>query len=330
MKIKSLQYIKSTNYTILSTNCPPHVINPHSKITSNTRYASPARHNPYPMTRLKLYIDLAFCLVFLPMMIIIFPVERWLHNFTLYTIGVCVWLYAVYLLNRICIGPMLCRSRKQRIIGIVMIPLTVLITYLIAHVQLYVPKPNIYDHGIVRHLPTFEQYQQCIWSLFVIVEFFSIAFTIIIEHANQRDNWLLRMIEESQTRELLEKENRHLRHELNVAASSKADGESGTLLLKSGYKNIPVDWREIVLIEAMENYVKVYRGEKSPIVAQTSMKLMEEQLCSHGRFIRTHRSYIVATSRIAKYTSREVMVEGHADPIPVGRKYAASLKAMHS
>ena len=52
------------------------------------------------MKNVSLYIDLAFYIIVLPVMAMIFPIERWYHNFPWYIFTVGVWLYAVYFFNR--------------------------------------------------------------------------------------------------------------------------------------------------------------------------------------------------------------------------------------
>lgn len=55
------------------------------------------RINPQRMQK---RIDLTFCLIVLPAMIAIFPVERWVQNFPFYTISVLIYLYLLYFINR--------------------------------------------------------------------------------------------------------------------------------------------------------------------------------------------------------------------------------------
>lgn len=59
------------------------------------------------MKNLAFYIDLAFCLVVLPIMVALSPIERWVHNFTTYMILAGIWLYLVYIVNRIFTIPFL-------------------------------------------------------------------------------------------------------------------------------------------------------------------------------------------------------------------------------
>jgi LytS/YehU family sensor histidine kinase len=133
------------------------------------------------MKNVSLYIDLAFCLVVLPIMVLIFPIERWFHNFSWYVLTVGGWLYTLYFINRFATVPFLFSSGKKRGLGVVMILLSFAVTAWISMINLYEPKPSIIDIGIVRILPSVQQYQQAVWTLFMIVETFSFAVGLLIQ-----------------------------------------------------------------------------------------------------------------------------------------------------
>ena len=135
------------------------------------------------MKNLAFYIVLAFCLVVLPIMVALSPIERWVHNFTTYMILAGIWLYLVYIVNRIFTIPFLFGNRNKKICGITMIILSIIVTFILSGVELYIPKPNIHDEGIVRRLPQILQYQQALWTLFMIVEAFSFAVGLLV-HTN--------------------------------------------------------------------------------------------------------------------------------------------------
>ena len=135
------------------------------------------------MKNLAFYIDLAFCLVVLPIMVALSPIERWVHNFTTYMILAGIWLYLVYIVNRIFTIPFLFGNRNKKICGITMIILSIIVTFILSGVELYIPKPSIHDEGIVRRLPQILQYQQALWTLFMIVEAFSFAVGLLV-HTN--------------------------------------------------------------------------------------------------------------------------------------------------
>jgi hypothetical protein len=133
------------------------------------------------MKNLALYIDLAFCLIVLPVMVVLSPIERWVHNFTAYMMIAGVWLYLVYIINRAFTIPFLFGSRNKKVYGIIMILASIIVTFILSSIELYIPKPNIHDEGIVRHLPQILQYQQALWTLFMIVEAFSFAVGLLVQ-----------------------------------------------------------------------------------------------------------------------------------------------------
>lgn len=138
------------------------------------------------MKHLPLYIDLAFCLIVLPTMTVLFPVERWYHNFSGYVMSVGIWLYLLYFLNRTVTVPELFRGRRGHIRAAILTILSFVITYAFSRVTLYTPKPSIHDIGITRMLPNIQQYQQAVWTLFMIVETFSFAVGLLTQTNIQR------------------------------------------------------------------------------------------------------------------------------------------------
>lgn len=138
------------------------------------------------MRNVRFYIDIAFCLLVLPVMAAIFPVERWFHNFPWYVIAVGSWLYGLYAVNRFFTVPALFRGGARRIYAAVFIVLSLVVTGLLADITLYPARPNIHDAGIVRLFPMIQQYQQAVWSLFMIVESFSFAVGLLTQADLQR------------------------------------------------------------------------------------------------------------------------------------------------
>lgn len=142
------------------------------------------------MKNLTLYIDIVFCLIVLPIMIFLFPVERWFHYVPWYVILVGIWLYFTYIFNRTVTVPLFFRSNKTRLLGTLLVLVSIAITFAIASVQWYVPRPMEYDRGIVRLFPSITQHKQAVWSLFVIVETFSFAVGLLSQANAQRSRRL--------------------------------------------------------------------------------------------------------------------------------------------
>lgn len=170
---------------------PVYILNNKMITFATTPYRSAktiVRH--FTMKNLTLYIDLAFCVILLPVMITIFPVERWFYHFQWYVISIGIWLYSLYFINRFITVPYLFRDKYRIIAGISVIVVSLAITYLFSNVSLYTPKPNVHDIGINRIFPSVPQYQQAVWSLFMIVETFSFAVGLLIQTDIQRSRRL--------------------------------------------------------------------------------------------------------------------------------------------
>jgi DNA-binding LytR/AlgR family response regulator len=78
---------------------------------------------------------------------------------------------------------------------------------------------------------------------------------------------------------------------------------------------------EILYAEAMGDYVKLHTGQKFYAV-HTTLKAVEDRLPSN-QFLRIHRSFIVAVSKIDTIQDGAVIINGK--PLPVADAYRAGL-----
>ena len=72
--------------------------------------------------------------------------------------------------------------------------------------------------------------------------------------------------------------------------------ERDSIFIKSDYKTIRVNINEILFIEGLKDYVKLHTIDK-PILSLLSLRSLEQGLPPE-RFMRVHRSYIVALNKI--------------------------------
>ena len=93
------------------------------------------------------------------------------------------------------------------------------------------------------------------------------------------------------------------------------------LLLKCDGKLYRVDYDKIYYLEAFGDYIKVHLGEET-LLTHDTLKHMESQLPG-GKFLRIHRSYIIAPDRIQFIEGNRVRI-GNAD-IPVAASYREGL-----
>lgn len=97
------------------------------------------------------------------------------------------------------------------------------------------------------------------------------------------------------------------------------------IFIKKGSSLVKLQLREIIYIEALENYVTLNtRDDKFTI--HFTMKAIENQLPS-GVFIRVHRSFIINKSLIQaiKENSLDLNVGDSVKSIPVGKSFRDSL-----
>lgn len=74
--------------------------------------------------------------------------------------------------------------------------------------------------------------------------------------------------------------------------------EIQSIFVKSDYKLVQIELKNILYIEGLKDYIKIYEeGATRPVLSLMSMKSMEELLPA-ARFMRIHRSYIVNKEKI--------------------------------
>ena len=99
------------------------------------------------------------------------------------------------------------------------------------------------------------------------------------------------------------------------------------IVIKQEYANVTIPINDILYIEAMENYTKIFRTSGKYILTHTSLKNIGKML-PEGTFLRIHRSYIVPVGKIERFSKREITLIGWPETIPVGRQYAEHVYAV--
>ena len=96
------------------------------------------------------------------------------------------------------------------------------------------------------------------------------------------------------------------------------------LLLKgpNGYKNILIS--SINVFEAMGRMIKVYYGKNETFEFPSTFAKLEAKILQYG-FIRVHKSYLVAISKIMSFSYEGIKMK-NGQMVPVGRTYLPSLK----
>lgn len=91
------------------------------------------------------------------------------------------------------------------------------------------------------------------------------------------------------------------------------------IFIKSDYKHIQLKLNQILYIEGLKDYIKIYVEDSSrPILSLMSMKSIEELLPA-SKFIRVHRSFIVQKDKIKIVDRGRILFDKLH--IPIGDSY---------
>jgi DNA-binding LytR/AlgR family response regulator len=95
-----------------------------------------------------------------------------------------------------------------------------------------------------------------------------------------------------------------------------------TIFIKEDQVSYQIDLDEILFVEALGNYLKIFTQNRVYVIRET-MHDMEDKLPADG-FLRIHKSYIVAMTKIRSVSGNRVFINDRE--IPVGEMYKLTLK----
>lgn len=94
------------------------------------------------------------------------------------------------------------------------------------------------------------------------------------------------------------------------------------LMIRADYSLIKVFLKDILLIESLDNYVKLHLNGQKPVLARMPLKTIADMLPKTA-FARIHRSYIVPLARIKSIRSKMVYIDGYE--LPIGSSFEREL-----
>lgn len=110
-----------------------------------------------------------------------------------------------------------------------------------------------------------------------------------------------------------------LAHASAEAAPAALAPEEEHIFLKVEYQLVRVALSDILYVEGLKDYVKVHlKSTPRALLSLMSLRAMEEKLPAR-RFLRIHRSFIVALDKIEAV--RRLTVQIGSETIPVGEQY---------
>lgn len=95
------------------------------------------------------------------------------------------------------------------------------------------------------------------------------------------------------------------------------DLELSSIYVKVNYEMMKINLKEIDLIEALDDYIKIHI-KPYPVLTLMTLKGVLEKL-PESLFARVHRSYIIPLHKVEKFSKNKVQVAGKE--IPIGSSY---------
>lgn len=98
------------------------------------------------------------------------------------------------------------------------------------------------------------------------------------------------------------------------------------MFVKVDSKLVKVNYADIIYIEGMKDYLKIFVKERPLVVHQTMKKI--EDLLPKNKFIRVHKSYIISIGAVNSIVGNFIEINGKE--IPIGANYKEHLLNMVS
>ncbi|GAA4454336.1 LytTR family DNA-binding domain-containing protein [Nibrella saemangeumensis] len=118
-------------------------------------------------------------------------------------------------------------------------------------------------------------------------------------------------------RDFLALKEQNARLDDSLVASSTAETLPDSIFVKSGVQRIKLCFEDVTHIQGLKDYAIIYTNT-SKIVIKGSIKAMLD-IFPPGRFLRVHKSFIVAVSHITRIERNRLLLG--SNQIPIGRNY---------
>ena len=256
-------------------------------------------------TKIETWVDLAVCLILIPCLISVFPIEEWILWRASDVIVYLMWIYLCWYMGRHMVPSLGASGKRWTALAVVF--LATVLTYLMSLKQVSFPREMVADRP-----PRLYMYQQAVWALYITAMGTGLATGFLILKTKR-----LEKAKEERTAA------QALQSAVDVLAAHAVAGE--TVTVKADYKDVTIPLAAIRYIEARNNYACLHLDHQDDVVSQITMKALLEML-PEGKFVRIHRSYIIPVHRIESKKATSVKLVGVDTPLPVGRAHKENLR----
>lgn len=100
--------------------------------------------------------------------------------------------------------------------------------------------------------------------------------------------------------------------------TKKLVNEDQYIFIRADYSLVKIKLADIIYIESLDDYLKLYLKDQKPVIARLTMKAMLEKL-PPAQFARVHRSYIVSFNYVESVRNKIITI--NAVEIPLSSSY---------
>ena len=133
-------------------------------------------------------------------------------------------------------------------------------------------------------------------------------------------DYLMKPIRKERLKEALQK----VEYILQLRQKNIENTSKNFILLNIEYKKVKIFLDEILYVEGLKDYVKIYLENRvHPLLTRSNLRGMEQKL-SQDNFLRIHNSFIVNKTKMGGFNQSKLMV-GKTE-LPVGKTYIDKIK----
>ena len=116
-----------------------------------------------------------------------------------------------------------------------------------------------------------------------------------------------------------------LLHQLHLRLQ-RVNNDQGCLFVKSEYNTVKIPYADILYIEGMKDYVKIFTISRTePVLTRINVKNMHA-LLPDALFCRVHQSYIVSVGKVNTLQKKKLWVQQKV--IPIGGRFVGQAKML--
>lgn len=113
-------------------------------------------------------------------------------------------------------------------------------------------------------------------------------------------------------------------YQIRQLPNKSVQQDNDHVFVNANYSLVKVMLQDITFIEGLKDYVRINLKEGAPVITRMGLKGIEERF-SADRFMRIHKSYIIALDKIESIQKTQLVIAGVE--IPIGDGYRPALQA---